>query len=158
MKTQLLYAAALLIAGGLWSCQKAAVEPDASAAGITKTTTASGSTAITTNIKVNYQVTVLQAEETDICGNYVVEVTDRNGNLVAPPQPYSQDNSVYIFTENTNNPTGVRMARLLLDNSEDGACPNILYSAPDIKKLYLVDGKTIFFTLKPALNPPANPN
>ncbi len=160
MKTTILYAAILLVAFGLGSWQKEALEPENVLAGNANTVISKDLPQVWKMI-VRHQVNVVFSQETTICGNYIVEITNSEGNVVAPVQRYNPNVSVYVFIEHTNIPKGaVRIARLILApaSGQTVACQNILYTPPHIQNLYLQDAKTFYYTLKPRINASGIPN
>ena len=87
MKTNILYIAALVVAGALVSWQKEPVRPDAAPAGSMKAIP-EGTPTVTHNMIVHYQVNVFQSISAPICGTYLVEIVNSNGQLVDAPKVF----------------------------------------------------------------------
>jgi hypothetical protein len=86
-----------------------------------------------------------------LCNNYNVEITDANGNLVAPVQQYIPGNSVYNFAETIRQASGIRVARLVVVTygPMHFVCDQELFAAPDVKLVQFHDRLAVNFNLFP---------
>jgi hypothetical protein len=105
-------------------------------------------------VSVRYEVNVHFNSERLLCNTYQVELLDVNGRMVAPAQYFEQGKVGYTFYEQTRQTAGVRIARLVMSPNVDRmACPQELFTAPDVKLISFTDHGTYTFDLTPSVNP-----
>jgi hypothetical protein len=99
--------------------------------------------------KIYYHVTVAGDPMRTLCNTYKVEITDANGNLVAPAQVYIPGTMNYSFEESTRLNAGIRIARLeiMTYGPEHFVCDQELFASPDVKLLHFQDGQVVQFNL-----------
>ena len=103
-------------------------------------------------VQVFYKVVVHLDGEPALCNDYQVELLDATGKLVAAPAIYHPGNSTYKFSEQANQPKGIRMARLsLVPYGPHAICPNGLSGTPDVKVIEFKDGEVYQFDLYPRI-------
>ena len=107
--------------------------------------------------KIYYHVSVTGDPMRTLCNTYKVEITDANGNLVAPAQVFIPGTTVYTFEEQTRLNGGIRIARLELMTygPEHFVCDQELFTSPDVKLLHFQDGQMVQFNLFPRSKQPA---
>jgi hypothetical protein len=148
MKTNILYIAALVVAGAFMSFRTDAVRTDPAAEVSMKAAIPEG-----INMIVHYQVNVSQSISAPLCGTYMVEIVTGTGQIVGTPQLYQVNKNTYFITEQVHTGTGIRVARIVQVTAPDGSfCVNSLVTHPDAKNLTFVDGMAYFFNLYPTYN------
>jgi len=104
---------------------------------------------------VRYQVNVHLPADVRLCNLWIVQVSDANGNLVAPAQGYSEGTITYIFYEK-GPVTGTRVARLAMSTTTmHYNCDPEFNVYPEFKTGTFAIGQTVIFDLYPStVHPP----
>jgi len=101
---------------------------------------------------IKYIVNVNLAQEQAICGSYIVMLTDGDGNMIAPAQPYIQGVYSYVFYEIGHDFVGNRVARMEISESmDDPVCDQPLVTPPIERFTFYKTGQTYLFNLYPTM-------
>ncbi len=107
-----------------------------------------------TGLTVNYVVNIHLDPNATICGIYKVEVVNEMGLPVAPPQDLLMDHTSFFFTEQPNQPEGIRIARMVASPSSTAfLCQDRTYTKPSGMDILFSNGTTYNFDLYPQVNP-----
>jgi hypothetical protein len=98
---------------------------------------------------ISYEVRVHLQDGAAHCNKYLVQVTDENGNLVAPAKLFVPGTSRYIFSETTSVQMKTRIASLILWNGDLNDCEIKLVAEKDIRTGQFLPGQTYWFDLYP---------
>lgn len=101
------------------------------------------------NAMIRHLVLIPSFNERQICGNYVVEIRDEKGQLVAPYKFFVPGTSQYVFYERAFSGEGVRTAIIRPASNNDAQCSLELYAAPVTIKGTFEAGKTYRYILEP---------
>ena len=100
---------------------------------------------------VCHVVTVTLSSDNTVCGTYAIEIRNQYGVLVAPPQVFTPEVSVYVFLERDDvvGDEGSRTARLIkTDLNNPVQCVVELYSEPATLRGIFELGQTYGYLLK----------
>jgi hypothetical protein len=165
MKTKYIFLSALVLSVVFFSFQKGP-DKNVNRTNHQSEAVATGNSAVqvvqqiaSNSMTVYYRVYVHLAPNAQVCGQYAVKVTDKNGKAIAPPQVYVPGQVLYTFTESPRSPLGVRIARLVTSALPDIAvCRNQIYTSPQVMLIQFANGMDYQFDLYPKYNPPQIPH
>ena len=100
---------------------------------------------------ISYEVRVHLDDGAALCNKYLVQVTDENGNLVAPAKLFIPGTSRYVFIETVSSPVKTRIASMVLWNGDLEGCEINLITEKDIKTGQFLPGHTYSFNLYPVV-------
>jgi hypothetical protein len=99
---------------------------------------------------VSYEVNIHVAADYEICNNYLIQITDEKGRIVAPSQIYKPGVTRYNFHEQGPIRGKSRIVMLVGANyPQHFACANDLYAAPASRGGPFLYGHTYSFDLYP---------
>jgi hypothetical protein len=102
---------------------------------------------------IRYTVNVYMPAETELCGHYLVIVTNASGKQVVAAQSFNPGQTTYNFYEVTRNFVGMRIARLIYVEEEGPVCDKQLTTHPAYMYTYYVTGQSYLFDLYPSYAP-----
>jgi hypothetical protein len=103
-------------------------------------------------LTILYTVNVNMNSERELCGNYIVMLTDSDGNPVVPGKPYIQGITSYHFTEAGYGFIGVREAHLVAVPNLDPVCDEQLNTEPEAMFNMYMPGTNYTFDLYPVFS------
>ena len=98
---------------------------------------------------IRHLVIIPSFNDREICGNYVVEIRDEKGQLVAPFKFFVPGTSQYVFFERVFDGEGIRTAIIRPFGHSDAACMMQVYAEPVTIKGVFEAGKTYRYFLEP---------
>jgi len=101
---------------------------------------------------IRYEVYINIEKIDNFCNSYLVQISDENGNPVAPPQVYIPGVNKYVFTETSPVKAKVRVASFeIFQNLDVLGCPINIIAKPDIKTGPFHPFETYYFNLYPVV-------
>lgn len=100
-------------------------------------------------ITILYTVNVNINSEKELCGNYLVTITDADGNQVVQGKPYIEGVTSYQLTEPSYGFVGVREAHLIAVPNLDPVCDEQLITEPAAMFTMYMPGTNYLFELYP---------
>jgi hypothetical protein len=158
MKTVKFILAALVLSFSIISCQKETIEPQQSFSGSQdlnanpiKKGEINNESKMDITIRVQYSVAVHLPIGRALVNTYQVEIVNANEEPVAPRQIFVPGTSVYNFFEQTQQESGIRIARLvpLTYPNEHFISKPELFTSPVIIVANFVDVQSYSFDLYP---------
>lgn len=100
---------------------------------------------------IRHMVLIPSFNDREFCGNYVVEIRDEKGQLVAPFKFFVPGTSQYVFFERVFDGEGIRTAIIRPFGHSEAACMMQVYAEPVTIKGVFEGGKTYRYFLQPKL-------
>jgi hypothetical protein len=100
-------------------------------------------------LTILYTVNVNMNTEKELCGNYLVMITDGDGNQVVKGTPYIEGVTTYQLTEASYGFVGVREAHLIAVPNLDPVCDEQLNTEPAAMFTKFMPGTNYLFELYP---------
>jgi len=162
MKRIEFFFATIILSVALIACQKENIEPRGTSSGVTSLKAVwvnSEKPAISDTVAVRivyYQVNVNLRPGKPLCNIYWVEMLDAFGRLVAPKQTFIPGTKTYIFTEQIQQRSGLRVARLVRAPGSNIACDTELFTSPAMRTIEFRNMETYTFDLYPQMHKTRN--
>ncbi len=158
MKTKTFLLATVLLATVLASCEKLETEPVLLDEGAflkaqPVITGSKDTTDLSDTRTVYYEVNITVRDDNRLCNTYWVELTDGNGENIAPKQVYVPGTTRYVFKERIRMRSGLRIAKLVLSPAMNPGCETEWYTEQDAKVIQFNGKETFYFELLPQRNP-----
>jgi hypothetical protein len=100
---------------------------------------------------IRHVVTINMMSDVSFCGNYVIEIRNSSGKLIAPPKILLQGQTSYVFYEkiDLNHSASPRTAYIRETGNGGAWCENGLQAAPCTVRGPFQPMKSYFFMLNP---------